>query len=146
MMSGIELLTTTYEQLSSMGAVATKAEFSKAFLGKSPSYMTSMQARDRAVSDKVLETLENAMLAEIRRTAKSKEVEIQAFNVGLRRIHAKVEMHRTDNWLREAGRARMEVIAAAPTISANLGWEPDHSGLLSQMPAAIYWLLGKAKA
>lgn len=146
MVSGIELLTKTYEQLSAIGAVATKAEFSTAFLGKSPSYMTSMQARDRAVSDAVFETLENAMLAEVRRTAKSEDAEIQAFNVGLRRIHAKVEMHRADKWLREAGRSRMSVIAAMALKSANDGWEPDHSGLLSQMPAAIYWLLGKAKA
>jgi|GEM_PF-5592372 len=146
MVSGIELLTTTYEQLAFIGAVATKAEFSTAFLGKSPSYMTSMQARDRGVSDEVLETLENAMLAEIRRTAKSHDAEIQAFNVGLRRIHAKVEMHRADKWLREAGHSRMAVITATATKSGNEGWEPDHSGLLSQMPAAIYWLLGKARA
>ena len=90
MVSGIELLTKTYEQLSAIGAVATKAEFSCRFLGKSPSYMTSMQARDRAVSDEVLETLENTMLAEIRRTTKSDDTTIQAFNVGLRRIHAEL--------------------------------------------------------
>jgi hypothetical protein len=145
MMSGIELLTQTYEQLSLIGAVTTKAEFSIEFLGKSPSYMTSVQARDRAVSDVVLEALENTMLAEIRRTAKSETTEMQAFNVSLRRIHAKIEMYRAEKWLREAAHARMNVIATAATIATNEGWETDHSGLLSQMPAAIYWLLGRAR-
>src|SRR5690606_12869020 len=110
MVSGIELLTKTYEQLAVIGAVATKAEFSCRFLGKSPSYMTSMQARGRAVSDEVLEMLENTMLAEIRRTTKSEDTSIQAFNVGLRRIHAKIEMYRADKWLREAAHARMDII------------------------------------
>lgn len=146
MVSGIELLTKAYEQLSAIGAVATKAEFSCRFLGKSPSYMTSMKARDRAVSDEVMETLENNMLAEIRSTAKSGEAAIQALNVGLRRIHAKIEMYRANKWLREAAHARMNVIATTATKAANEGWEPDHSGLLSQMPAAIYWLLGRARA
>lgn len=145
MVSGIELLTKTYEQLAAIGAVATKAEFSTEFLGKSPSYMTSMQARDRAVSDEVLETLENSMLAEIRRTAKSDDDEIQAYNVGLRRAHAKVEMHRADKWLRETARARVKIISDTAKAT-NEDWGPDQLGLLSQMPAAIYWLIGKARA
>lgn len=146
MVSGIELLTKTYEQLAAIDAVATKAEFSRRFLGKSPSYMTSMQARDRAVSDEVLETLENTMLAEIRRTTKSDDTQIQAFNVGLRRIHAKIEMYRADKWLREAAHARMEIITNTTAKAKTEQWEVDHSGLISQMPAAIYWLLRKARA
>jgi hypothetical protein len=144
--SGIELLTKTYEQLSAIGAVATKAEFSCRFLGKSPSYMTSMQARDRAISDEVMETLENTMLAEIRRTAKSGNIAGEALNMGLRRIHAKIEMYRADKWLREAAHARMEIMADTAAEAKTEQWEVDHSGLLSQMPAAIYWLLGRARA
>ncbi|HWU19328.1 MAG TPA: DUF6626 family protein [Devosia sp.] len=145
-MSGIELLTRTYEQLSVIGAVATKAEFSCRFLGKSPSYMTSMQARGRAVSDEVLETLENNMLAEIRRTAKSGDAAMQALNVRLRRIHAKIEMYRADRWLREAAHSRMEILTSTAAEATSGEWDLDHSGLLPQMPAAIYWLLGRARA
>jgi hypothetical protein len=146
MVSGIELLTKTYEQLSAIGAVTTKAEFSCRFLGKSPSYMTSMQARDRAVSDAVLGALENTMLEEIRRTARSGDAAMQALNMGLRRVHAKIEMYRADKWLGEAARARMEIITDTAARSTPEEWEVDHSGLLSQMPAAIYWLLGRARA
>lgn len=146
MVSGIELLTNVYEQLSAIGAVATKAEFSCRFLGKSPSYMTSMQARDRAVSDTVLETLENTMLAEIRRTALSADAAIKAHNVGLRRIHAKIEMYRADKWLREAAHARMKIMTDTAAKATSGEYEADNSGLLSHMPAAIYWLLGRARA
>ena len=146
MVSGIELLTKIYEQLFAIGAVATKAEFSIEFLGKSPSYMTSMRARDRAVPDEVLETLENSMLAEIRRTAKSDDAEIQAYNVGLRRIHAKVELHRADKWLHEASRARMEIATDFALRAETDGGDAEQAGSLLNMPAAIYWLLGRAKA
>lgn len=146
MVSGIELLTKTYEQLASIGTVATKAEFSTVFLGKSRSYMTSMQARDRAVSDEVLETLESALLSEIRRTAKSEDAEIQAYNVGLRRIHAKVELHRADKWLHEAARARMEIVTDFAVKAETDECEADHATSMLHMPAAIYWLLGRARA
>ncbi|MCF1469054.1 hypothetical protein FS764_19310 [Agrobacterium vitis] len=53
----IELLETLYQRLSEAGLVQSKVEFSTEFLGKGPSYLTSMSARERHVPEAVFHAL-----------------------------------------------------------------------------------------
>lgn len=52
--SDIEFLETVCERMQQVGLVQSKAEFSARMLGKGPSYLTSMSARDRKVPDEVI--------------------------------------------------------------------------------------------
>lgn len=54
MVSDIEFLETVCERMQQVGLVQSKAEFSARMLGKGPSYLTSMSARDRKVPDEVI--------------------------------------------------------------------------------------------
>lgn len=54
MVSDIEFLETVCERMQEVGLVQSKAEFSTRMLGKGPSYLTSMSARDRKVPDEVM--------------------------------------------------------------------------------------------
>ncbi len=51
----IELLDQAYAALHAQGLTASKADFSMSWLGRAPSYLTSMRARNREVSPKVLD-------------------------------------------------------------------------------------------
>ncbi|MCM5553349.1 DUF6626 family protein [Pleomorphomonas sp. NRK KF1] len=62
----IQLLQNIYERLRAAELVRTKADFSKRFLGKSESYLTSMAARQRNVGGDVMVNLSEAIIAEIR--------------------------------------------------------------------------------
>lgn len=53
----IELLETLYQRLSEAGLVQSKVEFSTELLGKGPSYLTSMSARERHVPEAVFHAL-----------------------------------------------------------------------------------------
>ena len=53
----IEFLEIVCERMQQVGLVQSKTEFSTQFLGKGPSYLTSMSARDRQVSDEVFQQL-----------------------------------------------------------------------------------------
>lgn len=53
MVSDIEFLEAVYERMQQVGLVQSKADFSARMLGKGPSYLTSMSARDRKVPDEV---------------------------------------------------------------------------------------------
>lgn len=53
----IELLETLYQRLSEAGLVQSKVEFSTELLGKGPSYLTSMRARERHVPEAVFHAL-----------------------------------------------------------------------------------------
>ncbi|MDQ0456964.1 DUF6626 family protein [Rhizobium paknamense] len=53
----IELLETLYQRLSEAGLVQSKVEFSTQLLGKGPSYLTSMSARERHVPEAVFHAL-----------------------------------------------------------------------------------------
>ncbi|MGE6784721.1 hypothetical protein ACQKGL_19600 [Ensifer adhaerens] len=54
MVSDIEFLETVCERMQQIGLVQSKADFSTRMLGKGPSYLTSMSARDRRVPDEVV--------------------------------------------------------------------------------------------
>lgn len=53
-MSDIEFLEAVCERMQQVGLVQSKADFSARMLGKGPSYLTSMSARDRKVPDEVI--------------------------------------------------------------------------------------------
>lgn len=57
MVSDIEFLEAVCDRMQQVGLVQSKAEFSRTMLGKGPSYLTSMSARDRKVSDEVVASL-----------------------------------------------------------------------------------------
>lgn len=65
MTQGIEFLEIIYGQLHQAGIVRSKGEFSERLLGKSPSYLTSMRAKQRVVSGDVVMELGDRLLAEI---------------------------------------------------------------------------------
>jgi len=54
MISDIEFLEEVCERMQQVGLVQSKADFSARMLGKGPSYLTSMSARDRKVPDEVM--------------------------------------------------------------------------------------------
>lgn len=54
MISDIEFLEAVCERMQQVGLVQSKADFSARMLGKGPSYLTSMSARDRKVPDEVM--------------------------------------------------------------------------------------------
>lgn len=63
--SDIEFLETVCERMQQVGLVQSKAEFSTRMLGKAPSYLTSMSARDRQVPDEVMVFLAGQLTAGI---------------------------------------------------------------------------------
>ena len=65
MMLGIELLELLYGQLHEAGIIRSKSEFSERLLGKSPSYLTSMRAKQRVISGEVIIGLGDNLMAEI---------------------------------------------------------------------------------
>lgn len=65
MTTGMELLEAVYGQLRAAGVVQSKAEFSEMLLSKSPSYLTSMRAKQRVVSSEVIVGLGDNLMAEI---------------------------------------------------------------------------------
>ena len=54
MVSDIEFLESMCERMQQVGLVESKTAFSTHMLGKGPSYLTSMKARDRHVPDEVM--------------------------------------------------------------------------------------------
>jgi hypothetical protein len=65
MTQGIELLEIIYGQLHEAGIIRSKGEFSERLLGKSPSYLTSMRAKQRVISSEVIMGLGDNLIAEI---------------------------------------------------------------------------------
>lgn len=55
--SRTDLIEAVFQRMQQVGFVATKAEFSIKLLDKSPSYLTSMKARDRHIGDDVIDVL-----------------------------------------------------------------------------------------
>lgn len=62
----IQLLESVYEQLRAAELARSKGDFSRRFLGKSESYLTSMAARQRNIATDVMVDLGEAIIAEIR--------------------------------------------------------------------------------
>lgn len=65
MSKDIEFLETVCERMQQVGLVQSKADFSTRMLGKGPSYLTSMSARDRKVSEEVIAFLRQQLEADI---------------------------------------------------------------------------------
>lgn len=63
--SDIEFLEAVCERMQQVGLVQSKAEFSTRMLGKGPSYLTSMSARERNVPDEVILELAERMTIDI---------------------------------------------------------------------------------
>ena len=94
MTRGIEFLEIIYGQLHEAGIVRSKGEFSERLLGKSPSYLTSMRAKQRVISSEVIMGLGENLLAEIDDLgADTAHAEIRAV---LRRAVARVNNYLAD--------------------------------------------------
>ena len=65
MTQGIEFLELIYGQLHGAGIVRSKGDFSERLLGKSPSYLTSMHAKQRVISGEVIMGLGDNLMVEI---------------------------------------------------------------------------------
>ncbi len=65
MVSDIELLETVCERMQQVGLVQSKADFSTRMLGKGPSYLTSMSARDRQVPEEVVAFLSDQLTVDV---------------------------------------------------------------------------------
>jgi hypothetical protein len=74
MSARIDFLEQIYQQLRNADLIRSKAEFSERFLGRSPSYLTSMRARRRKVSNEIIMALDAALRAEIRARDKDRDV------------------------------------------------------------------------
>lgn len=74
MAKGIDLLERIFQQLHDARLVGSKAEFSERLLGKSRSYLTSMRARDRHISNDAVMALDIALRAEISTRNKDHDV------------------------------------------------------------------------
>src|SRR5690606_895615 len=93
MTDGIEFLELIYGQLHEAGIVRSKGEFSERLLGKSPSYLTSMRAKQRAISSKVIVDLGDNLMAEIAERSDPAHLETRAL---LRRAVAQVNNYLAD--------------------------------------------------
>lgn len=86
-MSGLDLLEHIYQQLYGAGLIGTKAEFSERLLAKSRSYLTSMKARKRHVSNDTVLALSDRLRLEIRTRNRDHDV---ADRIVLRRALADI--------------------------------------------------------
>jgi hypothetical protein len=94
MTQGIEFLETIFKQLHEAGIIRSKGEFSERLLGKSPSYLTSMRARQRVISGEVIMGLGDRLVAEITELGSDpSHAEIRAI---LRRAVAQVNNYLAD--------------------------------------------------
>jgi len=82
MVSDIEFLETICERMQQVGLVQSKADFSTNMLGKGPSYLTSMSARDRKVPEEVMASLAGQL-----------QNDIADDDAALSRLNAEVERH-----------------------------------------------------
>lgn len=90
----IELLETLYQRLSEAGLVRSKVEFSTELLGKGPSYLTSMSARERHVPEAVFHTLlEHLELDQKSAECRIKELEAEHLRCRAEQYQRKLVAH-----------------------------------------------------
>lgn len=122
MTQGIEFLETIYGQLHEAGIIRSKGEFSERLLGKSPSYLTSMRAKQRVISSEVIMGLGDNLMVEIDELGMDPaQAEIRAL---LRRAVARVNNYLADQTI-PAGVAFSKPLAgqnAVRTTKGLLGW------------------------
>jgi len=106
MISDIEFLEAVCDRMQQVGLVQSKADFSARMLGKGPSYLTSMSARDRKVPDEVMTHLVTRLQGGI---AEDETALTRLADAVARREHDR--KHRADmlEWL-----ARHRAMEAAP--------------------------------
>lgn len=129
MTQGIEFLETIYGQLHEAGIVRSKGEFSERLLGKSPSYLTSMRAKQRAVSNEVIMALGDAIYSEIKGLHGDESSAVAA----LRRAMAQVNIY-----LAEQTSPRSPVKQPAQVAAKRQTIAPEPFDLM----ATIRWLAG----
>lgn len=112
MVSDIEFLETVCERMQQVGLVQSKADFSARMLGKGPSYLTSMSARDRKVPDEVMTFLAGQLHNDIF----DDDVEILRLNADAER-RERDRMHRSDmlDWLKRHQTAEQKPQERQPT-------------------------------
>ena len=111
MTDGIEFLELIYGQLRRAGIVRSKGEFSERLLRKSPSYLTSMRAKQRVISSDVVMELGDSLLAEIAELG-SDPASVENKGI-LRRAVAQVNTYLADQTI-PAGIIQMPRTAAPP--------------------------------
>ena len=106
MISDIEFLEAVCERMQQVGLVQSKAGFSARILGKGPSYLTSMSARDRKVPDEVMTHLVEWLQSS---TLEDEAALVRLADMAARREHDR--KHRVDmlEWI-----ARHRAVEAAP--------------------------------
>jgi len=112
---GIEFLELIYEQLRGAEIVRSKGEFSERLLGKSPSYLTSMRAKQRVISSEVMVILGDNLMAEIAELgSEAKQAEILA---ALRRAMAQVNIYLADRTIPDGtfSASRKPTVLGRPT-------------------------------
>ena len=117
MSARIDFLEQIYQQLRNADLIRSKAEFSERLLGKSRSYLTSMRARDRHVSNDAVMALDAALRAEIRARDKDRDV---ADRIVMRRALAEINNFLGDyplTILLDRARANSEATPAKSGIS-----------------------------
>ncbi|WP_332713273.1 DUF6626 family protein [Pelagibacterium mangrovi] len=127
MTQGIEFLENIYGQLHEAGIVRSKGEFSERLLGKSPSYLTSMRAKQRAVSNQVIMGLGDAIYSEIKGLHGDESGE-----VALRHAMAQVNIYLAEQTLPRSLTKQVAHVGTTQTIAP----EPF------DLTAAIRWLAG----
>ncbi len=111
MTQGIEFLEIIYGQLYEAGIVRSKGEFSERLLGKSPSYLTSMRAKQRVVSSPVVVGLGDNLMVEISRlSAANDDAELQS---KLRRAMAQVNLYLAESHM-PPGLVATEIAVSPP--------------------------------
>ncbi|UDF28490.1 UNVERIFIED_ORG: hypothetical protein LHK14_13325 [Roseateles sp. XES5] len=112
MVSDIEFLETVCERMQQVGLVQSKADFSARMLGKGPSYLTSMSARDRKVPDDVMTFLAGQLHNDIL----DDDVEILRLNADVER-RERGRTHRIDmlDWLKRHQTTEHEPQERPPT-------------------------------
>jgi hypothetical protein len=119
MAQGIELLEIIYEQLHEAGIVRSKKEFSERLLGRSPSYLTSMRAKQRVVSSSVVMSLGDNLIAEIRSSTAANDDAAQ--NSKLRRAIAQVNLYLAESPMpAEVVTTEISASSPAPTIRTTI--------------------------
>ncbi|MCJ8052777.1 DUF4158 domain-containing protein [Shinella curvata] len=126
MNNDIEFLENVCERMQQVGLVQSKADFSARMLGKGPSYLTSMSARDRKVPDEVMTFL----AGQLHNAIFDDDVEILRLNAEAER-RERCRTHRTDmlDWLKrhqtteEKPQERLPTSTnSAPFIQRLVGW------------------------
>ena len=111
MTQGIEFLEIIYGQLHEAGIVRSKGDFSERLLGKSPSYLTSMRAKQRVVSSSVVMGLGDNLMVEMRRLGVANhDAELQS---KLRRAMAQVNIYLANSHM-PSGLVDVDIVGPPP--------------------------------